>query len=211
MSLTSILKKVAMAFTGLGLFVFLVLHLSGNLLIYKGAAPFNAYAENLRALGVLLYIAEAGLVLFFLVHIYSGIRVSLENRKARPERYEKYGKQPGGGTFASRTMAIGGIIIAVFLVIHLKMFKYGDDSGAGGLWGLVIRSFHDPLISAFYVIAMLALGLHLSHGFSSAFQTLGAIKPGWRAGFKKTGFALGWIIALGFASFPVYVFLAKDL
>jgi succinate dehydrogenase cytochrome b subunit len=209
MSLTSILKKVAMAFTGLGLFGFLVMHLTGNLLIFKGAGDFNAYAQSLKNFGALLILAEAGLALFFLVHIVSGVRVAIENRRARPDRYAMFGKQ-GDATVASRTMVIGGVILAIFVVTHVKMFKFGDWSRAGGLWGLVIRTFHDPLMVAWYSLAMLALGLHLSHGFQSAFQTLGAIKPQWRPNLRRVGFVVGWLIAIGFLSLPIYGYLSAE-
>ncbi len=198
-----------MAFTGLALFGFVVMHLSGNLLIYRGSQDFNAYAEGLAKLGALLYAAEIGLIIFFVVHIYSGVRVAIENRKARPERYAVYGKQ-GDATVASRTMVIGGLVLAFFIITHVKMFKFGDQTGPQGLWGLVMHTFHDPLVVAWYIVAMLALGLHLSHGFQSAFQTLGAVKPHWRPNLRRTGMVLGWLIALGFMSFPIYAYLSQD-
>jgi succinate dehydrogenase / fumarate reductase cytochrome b subunit len=209
MPLTSILKKVAMAFTGLALFGFVVVHLSGNFLLFGGSKPFNAYADKLKDLGALLYLAEVGLILFFAVHIYSGIRVSLENRRARPTPYAVKATA-GSATLASRTMAIGGIILAFFVITHVKMFKFGDASQAEGLWGLVIHTFHNPLMVAWYLLAMGALGLHLSHGFSSAFQTLGAHKPAWRARLRSVGFALGWLIAIGFSSLPIWSFFHAD-
>jgi succinate dehydrogenase / fumarate reductase, cytochrome b subunit len=203
MRLTSILKKVAMAITGLGLFVFLIAHLSGNLLILMGPEAFNAYPVKLRELGPLLYAAEAGLAAFFVLHIYSGIRVTLENRKARPERYE-VANTAGEATLASRSMAIGGVLLAVFLIIHLKMFKFSSWDVPNGLWGLVVDTFGNPLWVAFYELAMIALGLHLSHGFSSAFQTLGALKPRWRPRMRQVGFALGWALAIGFMILPIW-------
>src|SRR5262245_40832767 len=87
MKVTSILKKAAMALTGFGLVVFVVMHLAGNLLIFNGAAPFNGYSDKLHALGPLLWLAEAGLLLFFVIHAYSGILVTIENRRARGTRY----------------------------------------------------------------------------------------------------------------------------
>lgn len=197
-----------MAITGLGLFVFVVMHLAGNLLIFQGAAPFNAYADKLESFGALLWAAEVGLVIFFLVHAYSGIRVAIENRRARQVRYV-VNKRQGEATIASRSMVIGGIIILIFLVLHIKMFKFGDKAGADGLWGLVNRTFHNPLMVAWYVIAMLALGLHLSHGFSSAFQTLGAQKPIWRPRLKMMGLGLGWVVALGFAALPIWSYVYR--
>lgn len=203
MNLTSILKKLAMAVTGLGLFLFLVTHLSGNFLLLKSppGQSFNAYSDYLHSLGLALRFAEGGLVILFLAHIYSGIRVALENRRARPARYTVTARR-GEATLASRTMAIGGLILAAFVIIHVKTFTFGDTSGPGGLFGLVMRTFESPWIVAWYTVAMFALGLHLSHGFGSAFQTLGVVKTVGRLRLRKFGLALGWIMAIGFASLP---------
>src|SRR5688572_27486845 len=133
MNLTSILKKVAMAITGLGLFVFVVMHLAGNLLIFVSPEAFNGYSAKLHDLGPLLWVTEAGLLLFFVVHAASGIRVAIENRRARQRGYEVK-KTAGEATLASRSMVPGGIILAIFLVLHIRMFKFGDIEGAGGLW-----------------------------------------------------------------------------
>jgi succinate dehydrogenase / fumarate reductase cytochrome b subunit len=197
-----------MALTGLALFGFTIGHLAGNLLIFKGAESFNAYAEGLAGFGVLLYAAEVGLIIFFVIHAYSGIRVTLENRRARKSQYMSK-STAGEATLASRTMAIGGVILAIFIVLHVRMFKYGDHQGEGGLWGLVIRTFQDPLMVAWYTLAMVALGLHLSHGIGSAFQTLGALKSDWRRPAKKIGMGLGWVIALGFASLPIWSYIYR--
>src|SRR5262245_20593666 len=112
MKLASIAKKAAMALTGLGLFAFVIMHLAGNLLIFNGPDAFNGYSEKLHALGPLLWLAEAGLVLFFLVHAYNGVRVAIENRRARPQRYHVRATA-GEATFASRTMVVSGILLFV--------------------------------------------------------------------------------------------------
>lgn len=204
--MASILKKVLMAVTGLLLFGFVIGHLTGNFLLFKGAEEFNAYAEFLHSLGGLLIVIELGLVAFFVAHIYLGIKATAENRSARPDGYNSTARA-GESTFASRTMIVGGIILMVFVVTHVWSFKYGDHSGEGGLWGLVVRTFQNPLIVAWYLLAMVALGLHLGHGFGSAFQSLGALKPHWRPKLKSTGYVVGWLIAAGFASMPVWSFL----
>jgi succinate dehydrogenase / fumarate reductase, cytochrome b subunit len=208
MKLTSILKKVAMALTGLALFGFLITHLAANLLIIKDAGEFNAYPEKLRAFGPLLWVAEAGLVAFFVIHAYSGIRVAIENRRARAQRYQ-VNKTAGEATFASRTMVIGGLILLIFLPLHVWMFKFGDWSGPMGLWGLVIDTFQNPLMVLWYEIAMLTLGFHLSHGLSSAMQTLGAQKPTWRPRLKRVGFGVGWLLAIGFAILPIWSYVYR--
>lgn len=209
MTPSSILKKTVMALTGLALVGFLIAHLSGNFLLFKGDKAFNAYAEFLEHQGGLLIAAEAGLLAVFLLHIYSAIRVTLENKAARPVPYET--KQSGGtSTFGSRTMMISGAIILLFVILHVKMFKFTDHEGVDGkLYGLVMEAFANPLIALAYMAAMVVLGLHLSHGFSSAFQTLGLTKPGWAKCYKKAGLVVGWLIALGFFTMPLYGMVVK--
>lgn len=209
MTPSSILKKTVMALTGLALVGFLVAHLSGNFLLFKGDKAFNAYAEFLEHQGGLLIAAEVGLLAVFLLHIYSAIRVTLENRAARPVPYET--KQSGGtSTFGSRTMMISGAIILLFVILHVKMFKFTDHENVDGkLYGLVMEAFANPLIALAYMAAMVVLGLHLSHGFSSAFQTLGLTKPGWAKCYKKAGLVVGWLIALGFFTMPLYGLVVK--
>lgn len=205
MRATSILLKVLMALTGLAWFGFSISHLMGNFLILKGPDALNTYAEGLAKFGPLLWFAEGGLVLMLLVHVGSAIRVNLMNKKARPQGYA-VSQTRGQATLGSRTMAIGGLILLAFLIIHVKMFKFGDWSGGNGLQGLVVRSFKNPLIVGGYVVAMIAFGLHLSHGVASAFQTLGALKPSWRPKMKEIGFFIGWAIAMGFAALPIATF-----
>lgn len=208
MKLSSILMKVLMALTGLAWVGFLVSHLAANLVMYAGPEQFNAYPEALRKFGVLLWVAEAGLVLLLATHVFSAIKLTMLNREARPTNYDSKSTL-GRATLASRTMIVGGLILLVFLVLHIFTFKFGDWTGQGGLWGLVMRTFENPLIVAWYVLAMLALGLHLSHGVGSAFQTLGVFKPTWRKMLWKIGYGFGWAIALGFATIPIWAFMNK--
>jgi succinate dehydrogenase / fumarate reductase, cytochrome b subunit len=210
MALTSILKKLMMALTGLLWFGFVVMHLLGNFLLLKGPEAFNAYSDLLHKTGAVLYVAELLLVVFLLTHIYTGIRLTLENRRAKGAGYAVRATA-GQASVASRTMIYGGIVLAVFIVTHVKMFKYGDASGEAGLWGLVVRTFQDPLMVAWYVLAMVALGFHLSHGFGSAFQTLGLLKPQWRVPLKQAGVWFGWAIAIGFMSLPIWSFVTCPL
>lgn len=197
-----------MAATGLALFGFLIVHLAGNLLLFAGHEAFNQYSDTLHRMGALLYVAEIGLIVFFAAHIYSGLRVTRENRAARPAPY-MVTASAGGASLASRSMPIGGIILAIFVVTHVRMFKFGDMSGPQGLFGLVMEAFSSPLVVAWYTLAMLALGLHLSHGIASAFQSLGALAPAWRPRMKSAGLAVGWLIALGFTALPIWSFLAR--
>lgn len=207
----SILKKAFMALTGLVWFAYVILHLLGNLLLWAGPETFNDYAKSLAA-NPLLIPAEVLLVVTLLVHVCTGWRVTNENRAARPQRYV-VNKVPtaGGSTFASRTMWYGGVILFLFIVVHVWMFKFGDQGGEYGLWGLVVRSFKKPWITLFYLVAMVSLGLHLSHGFASALQTLGALQPHWRPFVRTGGQLLGWAIAAGFMLLPLWALFFAEV
>jgi succinate dehydrogenase / fumarate reductase cytochrome b subunit len=210
MQLASILKKVLMAITGLGWFLYVILHLAGNLLLWAGPEQFNAYAHKLIS-NPLIYPAEVGLLVFLLVHVFSAWRVTNENHAARPQPYAMKAASSGKSTFASRTMWYGGVILLLFIIIHVWMFKFGDHAGAYGLWGLVVRSFKNPWIAFAYVVAMIPLGLHLSHGFASALQTLSALQPGWFEGLRKAGRILGWVLAIGFILLPLWALFFAEV
>jgi len=201
----SIIKKVVMAITGLAWFGFLITHLAANLLIYQGSDTFNAYPEQLRKFGFLLYVAEAGLVVLLAGHVFAAIKTTAENKRARGAPYAVRSTN-GRATFASRTMVFGGLLLLVFLVLHIKTFKFGDWSGPNGLWGLVVETYKSPLIVAWYVLALIALGLHLSHGLASSMQTLGLGSPIWRRRFALIGFLAGWLMAGGFMSLPIWCY-----
>lgn len=206
--LASITKKVLMAITGLAWFLYVILHLLGNLLLWAGAETYNEYAHKLIS-NPLIYPAEIGLLVFLLVHVFSAWRVTNENHKARPQPYVMK-TTAGNSNFASRTMWYGGVILLLFIIIHVWMFKFGDQAGEHGLWGLVVRSFKNPLITLGYIIAMIPLGLHLSHGFASALQTLSALQPRWHAGLRQAGKILGWVLAIGYILLPIWaLFIAE--
>ena len=201
-----------MALTGLGLLGFLVTHLAGNLIIFQGSSHFNAYADKLESMGPLLIIAELGLIAIFVAHIILAIKVTLENAAARPIPYQVK-KTAGESTLASRTMMITGVLILIFVIFHVISFKFGPkkDHNDTVLWELVVKTFSNPVYAGVYVVFMLILGLHLSHGVSSILQTLGILKPHWRSNSRVVGAVIGWGIALGFATLPLYVLLARPV
>ncbi len=209
MRISSILKKVIIAVTGLFLALFLVGHLAGNLLLLVGAGKFNEYAEFLMNKPFLVISAEIGLIVFFLGHLYLTLKVTFENSEARGG--EGYANKviAGDSTFASRTMIWSGAIVATFIVLHVWMFKYGDHEGPGKMYGMVMRAFANPAIAGAYVLAMIVMGFHLSHAIASTFQTLGLLKPAWRRPSRRVGQLIGWILALGFAFLPLYGLLVK--
>lgn len=197
---SSIGKKVWVACAGLLLCVFLVTHLAGNLLLLVGEGTFNHYAETLEE-NPLILPAEIILAALFLGHILISLHLKHKNRKARPVRYE-VSNDKGARTWGSRTMTYTGLLLLAFLIVHIRTFKFGEESQ--GLFHLVITAFENKAYALFYVLAMAALGLHLSHGFQSAFQTLGVNHPRYAPLIKKSGLAFALIVAGGFAILPVW-------
>ncbi|HUI26761.1 MAG TPA: succinate dehydrogenase cytochrome b subunit [Candidatus Kryptonia bacterium] len=206
-------RKVLMALTGLFLILFLIIHLSGNLLVFKSAEAFNDYSEKLLA-NELIYVAEIGLLVAFVAHFISGIAVTLQNRAARPIGYAV--KRRAGHTshksLASTTMILTGLVVLVFVPIHLITFKFGAHYPVAGnphqrdLYRLVIEEFREPLEVVWYVAAMAIIGFHLWHGFGSGFESLGVT---YRKPLRRIGQALAVIIAGGFIIIPVLVFLGR--
>jgi succinate dehydrogenase / fumarate reductase cytochrome b subunit len=200
---SSIGKKIMVAAAGFLLCGFLIAHLAGNLLMFVGGETFNRYAEALEH-NPLLPLAELGLVALFLAHIVLSLRATLANRAARPEGYQVY-KGKGARTAGSRTMAVTGLLILSFVVVHVATFKYNLGGVKGpDLFNHVLGWFANPLYAAFYVLAVAGVGLHLSHGVQSAIQTFGLSHPRYTPLLKKAGLAFAVLMFLGFASLPVY-------
>ncbi len=206
---SSIGKKILMATTGVLLGFFLVAHLAGNLLLFGGAEMFNNYVLSLTAMKPLVRIAEVILTLIFLGHIISGIRVTLENKKAKPRSY-KIAPGNSTATFHSRTMAVSGSIVFIFLVFHLQTFWWSFQKMHGvdaDFYQVVVNSeigYSNPLVAIFYIIALILLALHLRHGFQSAFQTFGLADSRYKSMVEKIAVLFWLIIPVGFISIPLY-------
>ncbi len=205
---SSIAKKAVMALTGLALFGFLITHLLGNFLLFAGPHVYNLYSHKLIS-NPLIYGAEAFLLAIFLFHVALAIKVTLENRNARPQGYvvtNALGKK----TLASSTMMISGIIIFAFLIIHIKSFKFGVDvvppsaEGVRDLYALVITRFQNPAYAILYILCMLVLGFHLSHALQSAARTFGLSHPKYIAVADCFSRGLGIAFAIGYSIFPIY-------
>ena len=178
---SSLGKKYVMAITGLGLWVFVIIHMLGNLQIFLGPEKINAYAALLKATPALLWPARAGLLFIATLHVLAASQLVFANRRARPIGYEF--KKPVASTFADRTMWISGLIIFAFILFHLAHFTFGwvnrqflrleDPEGRHDVYQMMVAGFSNPLVSTFYIISMGLLLLHLSHGVSSLFQSLG--------------------------------------
>ncbi len=217
---SSIGKKIVMALSGLGLFVFIAVHLLGNLSFFAGQDAFNSYSHKLTSLGPLLYLVEIGLITVFIFHVLFALLTYRENTHARNVKYKtiKNAGSPSLKTISSRSMFYTGVVIFVFIIIHLKTFKYGPSFEDGyiftsesgemrNLYRLVVEIFQKPLYVIVYVSVMIILGTHLRHGFWSAFQSLGIMHPRYTKLIYGLGVVLAIVIAIGFLVLPLYVLL----
>ncbi|MCB2182265.1 MAG: succinate dehydrogenase cytochrome b subunit [Desulfobulbaceae bacterium] len=178
--LSSVGKKSLMALSGMLLGMFLIIHGIGNATTFFGRNAFNTYAEKLHSLGFLIPLFELGLLGVFIVHILLGTTLFFQNFSARPVRYE-VDKSSGGRTLGSRTMPYTGVIILIFLCVHLAQFHFIEHSVM--VSDLVKTTLQQPLYALFYSTAMIALALHISHGFWSFLQSLGINHPKYDSTF----------------------------
>ncbi len=209
---SSIGAKAVMAITGVALLGFVVVHLTGNLLIFSGEEALNEYAAWLHSLGNLLNVARAGLLAAVLLHIASAFRLTQLNRKARPVSYRM--TAPEVSNYATRTMAWSGTIVLAFILFHLAHFTYGivqpevfawANPDSPNVYGMVIAGFQSVPIAASYILAIALLGMHLSHGVTSMFQSLGARHPRYDATLAKIGPTFAALYVLANISMPVAV------
>ncbi len=217
----SVGKKIVMAITGLAMIIFLIEHLSGNLLLFnKDPAPYNKYSHFLISFGWIVIVAELILIAILIFHMISGISIFLGKRKARPVGYTKTANAggPSKKTISSTTMIYTGILLFVFLLIHLKTFKFGPGIEEGYVVGtnggepirdlhrLVYEVFQKPGYVIWYVAAMIFLGFHLRHGFWSAFQSLGAYHPRYMPIIYAIGIIVAIVLAVGFLGIPIWIY-----
>jgi len=200
---SSVGKKLLMAVTGLGFIGFLIAHLAGNLSIYAGRDAFNSYAEHLHSLGPLLNLAEIGLLALAVVHVFTGAVLFYQNWQARPARYHLY-KTSGGRSIGSATMPYTGFLILLFVIFHLNNFSFVDKTDTT-IFEIVARSFQQPAYVILYVAAMIVVALHVSHGFWSLFQTLGASHPKYTPILTALGIVVSVVFAVGFGFIPLYI------
>jgi succinate dehydrogenase / fumarate reductase, cytochrome b subunit len=205
---SSIGKKVVMAATGLVLYGFVIGHMIGNLQIYLGPKAINDYAEFLQHFlhGQGIWLVRAGLLVAVGLHIWAAVMLTLANWSARPVGYREW--QAVESTYASRTMVWSGPILAAFILYHLAHFTLGTvhpEFVRGEVYRNVVVGFQNPFVSAFYVLAMLALGLHMYHGFWSMLHTLGLSHPRWNPVRRTASLVLAGIVVLGNVSVPLSV------
>lgn len=208
---SSIGKKWIVGTSGALLVFFIVAHLAGNLSIYIGkyGEGINVYAQALHASQLFLWSARGGLLLVFLVHILTAVSLAHENRRARPQRYAV--RAHIQSTVFVRTMLLSGLVVLSFLIFHVLQFAAGmspyshlyDMDGRHDVAAMIIKSFHNPLVSGFYLLSLVLLGMHLSHGISSLFQTFGLNGRKTSGLIKCVSLAAAWLLMAGFASIPV--------
>ncbi|MBI3863410.1 MAG: succinate dehydrogenase cytochrome b subunit [Planctomycetia bacterium] len=223
---SSIGQKVVMAITGLALCGFLVVHLAGNLLLYAGAEKYNHYAHALHAQEVLLLVAEIGLLVTFLLHIWLALKTDSQNKSARPIEYAVRQSKMDPGPLAvppSGVMLGTGIVVLAFLLVHLSDFKLFDfrhkvpaniaTAQAGGAaassalmapFDKAVAILKDNISAVVYFVGSLVLGYHVWHGFESAFQTLGLNHPRYMPLVKFVSLVFALTVGIGFASFPFW-------
>lgn len=202
---TSIGKKQLMAVTGLGFLGFLAGHLAGNLTVYGGPSAFNSYAVHLHSLGLLVNVAEYGLLLMAVVHVGIGILLFVQNMAARPVRYEKR-LFTGKRTISSAVMPYTGLAVLVFVAAHLLSFHFTPHE-PGETFLLAASVFNDPGTIGSYVLAIFILSFHVRHGLWSAFQTLGANHPQYSPAVEGVSIVFALLVAAGFGFLPIAISL----
>jgi succinate dehydrogenase / fumarate reductase cytochrome b subunit len=224
---SSIGKKWVVALTGLVLIAYVLGHLIGNLQIFlpadEGVRQINKYGHFLHSLGVGLWAVRIFLLACFALHIVTTIKLAAENRAARPQRYAVEHRQQA--SLAGRTMLISGLIVLCFVIFHVLHFTTHTVAAAGfrdlqpvpltahapggesgwDVYGMVIKGFQNPFVAGFYILGMVLLCMHLSHGFGSFFQTLGLNSKRVAPVLVNGGRALAVLICIGYISVPIAV------
>lgn len=211
---SSIGMKQLVGLTGIFLSLFVLTHMLGNLLIFVSQEAYNMYGHAITS-NPAIYLAEAGLLLLFFVHMGLAIKLTLINKCARPQAYALDAEGEKGTSFVQKTMIYQGIIIFTFVVWHLITFKYGPhydytslQTGVvvRDLYRLIIEIFQSPLYVVGYSACLIVLGLHLSHGLSSSIRTLGFNHPKYDPKVRIVGAAYAFLVLAGFLMQPIYVY-----
>jgi len=205
-------KKVVMALTGIVGLGYLVGHVSGNLLVFRGAQAINDYAHFLHTSPVILWGTRAILIVSVLLHIDCALKLTLRNVAARPQAYAKKTNIQAG--WGARTMRVSALILLGFIVIHIAHLTFGakafdTDFAEGDAYGNVVRGFQQKWLSGFYLLAMLAVGLHLAHGIWSTVQTLGLSHPSRNRLVREAAIVVTVILVGGFSLIPIAVLMGK--
>ena len=207
-----------MAITGLALFAFVVVHMLGNLQIFLGPEFINEYGHFLQTKPELVWAARIGLLLMVILHIWAAIKLSAENRAARPTSYGNL--KPVGSSYASRTMLVSGLVIFTFVVYHLLHFTVQteginfantdfktleDAKQRHDIYNMMVIGFSNPIVSIFYIVSMALLSLHLSHGVSSMFQSLGLKNRKYGKAIDRLALVAAVVLIIGYSAIPIAV------
>lgn len=215
---STVAKEFAVAISGLGIMLYVLLHLVGNLAIFLGPEIYNGYAEALHALPLVLWPVRALLIAGFAVHIIAALSLARENSGARGQQYAVV-RYRGDKSRATRLMTYTGIVILVFLLLHVYQFALSDHAGeasaingeAMGIYGIAWNTFSDPIFALIYIVGVVAVGLHLSHAIASVLVTIGMLRDRSTAYVDLVARAGGMAIGVGFATIPVYVLIRSWL
>lgn len=209
-------KKYLMGLSGLVWLGFIFGHMAGNLTILIGPDSYNSYGHAITSNKLLLYSTEVIILLALLTHVFLAISLTMENRKARGVGYTVKPNGSKGPSFASSWMAVHGSVILVFIISHLITFKYGAyyETTVNGvvmrdLARLMAEVFSNPGAVAWYVVALILLGFHVTHGVRSVFQSFGLLHPAYQPLIKTAGIVYAVVVAGGFISQPLFVFLTR--
>ena len=208
-------RKLITGITGLGLVLFIIIHLLGNLSYFAGPEAINTYSHTLHELGGILWIARIGLLVFFLYHAYMGLSIWLEKRRARPVGYHSYTSRggPTRQTWGAKSMAFTGVVLFVFVIFHLNTFAFYDfQTVTHG--GVEMHDVHARLTEVFqyevytfsYVLTMVLLGMHLRHGVWSSFQSLGWMSRNTNPVIYSIAYGVAVIVAVGFIGLPLSIY-----
>ncbi|MBA2688280.1 MAG: succinate dehydrogenase cytochrome b subunit [Gemmatimonadaceae bacterium] len=205
---SSVGKKTIMGITGLIGVLFVIGHAAGNLLVFQGAEAMNAYAHFLKSTGELLWIVRITLIAAVVLHIVAAVQVTARNKSARPVGYAR--RDPQVSTLASRSMRIGGLLLLIFIPLHIMHFTTGTIRPAGvfsatDVYSNVVLSFRIWWVTAFYVLVMAFLGLHLFHGAWSSAKTLGVAPPSPQPLKHKLALLVAMFVWTAFTIVPIAV------
>ena len=213
MELSSIVRKFIMALSGLFLIIFLITHLVINSLTLASSKDLFNEAAHFMATNPIIYVMQYILALGFIIHIGMGIKLTIQNKRARSQEYV-YNKMSKNTNLSSRSMIVSGGLVIVFLALHLRDYFYqmkfvGLPEGTTD-YDLVVNLFTNPYYTAVYVIAFIVLGIHLNHGFKSAFQSMGANHKKYNPLIKIVSTAYSIVIALGFSTIAIFHFINQS-
>lgn len=207
-----------MAISGLVLFLFVVVHMIGNLQVFLGPDTINEYGHFLQSKPELVWMARIGLLLAVAIHIWAAIKLSAENRAARPAGYSEF--KPVGSSYASRTMLVSGLVIFTFVIYHLLHFTVQteginfagtdfrtlqDAKQRHDIYNMMVIGFSNPIVSIFYIVSMALLSLHLSHGVSSMFQSLGLKNRKYGKAIDRLALVAAVVLIIGYSAIPIAV------